>query len=200
MTGARQQDLALGARAEKTTERILDATAELLLEAGFAGLNTNAVAQRAGVNISTLYSHFSDKYELLEGLAVRMRLLAITTIAKEIDDTFDRTERLNILVNRGMQARIDQPWMVALEEAMMASPKMRATWSRQKIERAAQLMDILDLRPPGVPQEQMLMVLALAYEIAIATFRLGLSVDEGRRELLLRELKLNLNDYLGHYR
>ncbi len=189
-----------GSRAKKTTERILDATAEVLVDDGFAGLNTNAVAQRAGVNISTLYTYFSDKYELLEGLVIRVRNMALAVITGEFDDDVDRTERLRVLIDQGMQARLDQPWIVAVEEALMASPKMRDTWSRQKIERSARLVERLDLHPPGVSDEKMVIVLTMAYEIAIATFRLGLTMSEKHRELLLEELKLNLDVYLEHYR
>ena len=55
------------ARARKTYDAVLDAAAALLMTGGIEGLNTNSVAATAGVNISTLYRYFDDKYDLVEG-------------------------------------------------------------------------------------------------------------------------------------
>lgn len=52
-------------RARATVARILAAASDILVEEGLAGLNTNAIAERAGVNISTLYRYFPDKYAVL---------------------------------------------------------------------------------------------------------------------------------------
>lgn len=54
-----------------TVEAILDATAHILREAGFAGLSTNSVAQRAGVSIGSLYQYFPNKEALLAALHAR---------------------------------------------------------------------------------------------------------------------------------
>ena len=60
------------ARAKRTFESILDATAGLLDEIGFDRLTTNLVAERAGVNIGSLYTYFPNKYALLNTLALRL--------------------------------------------------------------------------------------------------------------------------------
>ena len=59
-------------RAVKTINRLLDACAELLADKGYEGLNTNLVAELAGVNISTLYRYFPNKESLLENLLKRL--------------------------------------------------------------------------------------------------------------------------------
>ena len=48
-------------RARATYESILDAAARILQTAGFEGLTTNHVADRAGVAIGSLYEYFPDK-------------------------------------------------------------------------------------------------------------------------------------------
>ncbi len=49
------------ARSIKTVEAILDAAKKILAEKSYEGLNTNAIAEVASVNISTLYRYFPNK-------------------------------------------------------------------------------------------------------------------------------------------
>ena len=42
-------------RAKATVDSILEATARILVKSGMEGLNTNAVAEAAGVSIGSLY-------------------------------------------------------------------------------------------------------------------------------------------------
>lgn len=58
-------------RARDTVDVVLEAAAQLLEATGEAGFNTNAVAERAGVSIGTLYRYFPDKQAILRALALR---------------------------------------------------------------------------------------------------------------------------------
>jgi AcrR family transcriptional regulator len=62
------------ARAQATVDSILEAAAQVLQAGGAARFNTNAVAERAGVSIGTLYQYFPDKGAVL--LAVARREMA----------------------------------------------------------------------------------------------------------------------------
>lgn len=53
------------ARSKATFAGILDAATEIVVERGIQGLNTNLVAERAGVNIGTVYHYFPDKTAIL---------------------------------------------------------------------------------------------------------------------------------------
>ena len=59
------------ARAQRTVGFILDAAAYILAEQGLAGFTTNRVAERAGVNIASLYQYFPNKAAILEALQAR---------------------------------------------------------------------------------------------------------------------------------
>lgn len=59
-------------RARVAVQRILRATGDLLDEAGYDALTTTAVAERAAVNIATLYRYFPDKFALVHALAVTL--------------------------------------------------------------------------------------------------------------------------------
>jgi AcrR family transcriptional regulator len=42
-------------------DAILQASARVLLERGYLGMNTNFVAQQAGVSVGSLYQYFPNK-------------------------------------------------------------------------------------------------------------------------------------------
>ncbi len=58
-------------RSRATVEVILDATAQVLIRAGFDGLTTNTVADVAGVSIGSVYQYFPNKMALVSALIER---------------------------------------------------------------------------------------------------------------------------------
>lgn len=58
-------------RSRETVEAILGATAHILADVGYDALTTNAVAQRAGVSIGSLYQYFPSKDALVADLVDR---------------------------------------------------------------------------------------------------------------------------------
>lgn len=58
-------------RAQNSMDVILEAAAQLLEAGGQASFNTNAVAERAGVSIGTVYRYFPDKQSILRALAAQ---------------------------------------------------------------------------------------------------------------------------------
>ncbi|MBS0472064.1 MAG: helix-turn-helix transcriptional regulator [Proteobacteria bacterium] len=59
------------ARARATHDSILEAALQLIARNGADALNTNAIAERAGVSIGTLYQYFPDKDAILLAAARR---------------------------------------------------------------------------------------------------------------------------------
>lgn len=57
------------ARSRATYDAVLEAAAQILQRDGVTGLNTNRVAERAGVSVGTLYQYFSDKEAILLAMA-----------------------------------------------------------------------------------------------------------------------------------
>lgn len=53
------------ARAVRSRRRILDAAASLMVERGVDALNVKAIAERAGVQRSTVYNHWPDRADLV---------------------------------------------------------------------------------------------------------------------------------------
>jgi AcrR family transcriptional regulator len=68
-------------RAEDTVAAILEGAAQVLEAGGLANFTTNAVAERAGVSIGTLYQYFGDKNALMVELARRELNACLASIA-----------------------------------------------------------------------------------------------------------------------
>ena len=70
------------ARSKNTTQILLEAASQVLVQEGYARATTNRVADRAGVSVGTLYRYFDNKEdifrEVLEQIYSRL-LQAITT-------------------------------------------------------------------------------------------------------------------------
>jgi AcrR family transcriptional regulator len=107
------------ARSRATIGAILDATARILGERGWAGLTTNAAAELAGVSIGSLYQYFPNKLALVE--AVRRRhfdeVLAVLRLAA--DDKITRAHRIKALVDGmiAVHSRYPAAHRVLLEES-----------------------------------------------------------------------------------
>jgi AcrR family transcriptional regulator len=58
-------------RSQQRVDLILDTAADLFTEVGYEASTTNAIAERAGVSIGSLYRYFPDKDAILHALAAR---------------------------------------------------------------------------------------------------------------------------------
>ena len=58
-------------RAQFTVDAILEATTYILVRSGWRGLTTNSIAERAGVNIASLYQYFPNKEAIVAELRHR---------------------------------------------------------------------------------------------------------------------------------
>jgi len=79
------------ARAAATVAAILEASAQILEAGGIEAFNTNAVAERAGVSIGTLYQYFKDKNAIVVALAKREMQAALADMGRALGDETDPT-------------------------------------------------------------------------------------------------------------
>lgn len=83
------------ARARATYDAILEAAARILVSGGLDALNTNRVAEVAGVSIGTLYQYFPTKQAILTEIIRQKRKLLLDDLRAATDtmmnETFDET-------------------------------------------------------------------------------------------------------------
>jgi AcrR family transcriptional regulator len=80
------------ARARATTEALLEATARILEKGGYAALNTNRVAEVAGVSIGSVYEYYPHKQALLAALAARELGAIIEEVARGMATLFQNPD------------------------------------------------------------------------------------------------------------
>ena len=93
-------------RAAETVSAILEAAAQVLEAGGPAAFTTNAVAERAGVSIGTLYQYFADKQAMVRALAERemRRTLAAVATALRGDPQASGEARVRAMVRAMVNA------------------------------------------------------------------------------------------------
>lgn len=99
------------ARSVATFEAILEAAARILESLGFAGFNTNAVAELAGVSIGSLYQYFPSKESLIVELIRRERAQLSNHIAEAIKQhqAADLKEKLKLIIQAAVQHQLSRP-------------------------------------------------------------------------------------------
>lgn len=96
-------------RAEVTVEAILEAAAQLVAQRGLAGFNTNAVAERAGVSIGSLYQYYPNKDAIMAALIARQHARQLQNLMGALDAAPGKglEERVRLLVRAAMQHHHD---------------------------------------------------------------------------------------------
>ena len=69
----------------------MEGAAQILEDGGLAAFTTNAVAERAGVSIGTLYQYFADKNALLVAMARREVAATLTAVGRVLRNKSDMT-------------------------------------------------------------------------------------------------------------
>ncbi len=71
-----------GERGQRRRDLILDTAANLLADGGAEAINTNVLAERAGISVGSVYQYFSNKEAILTALGERyMQQLGSNTVA-----------------------------------------------------------------------------------------------------------------------
>jgi AcrR family transcriptional regulator len=112
-------------RSRETVEAILTAAADILARKGYAALTTNRVADRAGVNIASLYQYFAGKQAIVAELRRRHGAAARAAVRRILaeDAESDLQSTLRRLVAAGLAEHAAAP---ALHRAFTeALPSLR---------------------------------------------------------------------------
>jgi AcrR family transcriptional regulator len=98
-------------RAKATVTAILDATARILADDGFEAVNTNRVAEVAGVSVGSLYQYFPNKAALVGAVAVRHTEAMAAVVAAGVRAAAgdDLPDLVRTLIRSTMQAHAENP-------------------------------------------------------------------------------------------
>ncbi|MGS1071577.1 TetR/AcrR family transcriptional regulator [Burkholderia glumae] len=111
-------------RAAETVAAIVEAAAQVLEMAGIDGFNTNAVAERAGVSIGSLYQYFPGKDALTVALMRREMLRFQQDLEAALDEP-DGTAALERLIGAAARQQLERPVLARLLDLQEADPLLR---------------------------------------------------------------------------
>ncbi|HEY4066504.1 MAG TPA: TetR/AcrR family transcriptional regulator [Burkholderiaceae bacterium] len=106
-------------RSQATVNAILDATARILVECGIKAASTNAVAERAGVSVGSLYQYFPNKGAMITALHARHGEEMMAVIQRALNQAMDATleDALAGLIEAAVEAhRVDADLHRVLEQ------------------------------------------------------------------------------------
>jgi AcrR family transcriptional regulator len=188
-------------RSKQRVERILEAAGEVFAEVGYEAATTEAIAERAGVSIGSLYQFFPNKLAVFDALA----------------EVYHRRERslFEGLVN---EETLALPWEDLLDRVIdafyafhRAEPAYRAIWqsfvvSKETVEAGQRLMDdfsrrvelALALHAPALAPAKRALVASVSVTVVTAML-LMLVRRPNEGDALIAETKLLLRRYLAPY-
>ena len=97
------------ARAQATHDAILEAATQIISVGGLAAFNTNAVAERAGVSIGSLYQYFGNKDALMVALIHRQQQRQLASVANAVASvgSGDLAATIRVIIRAAMQHHHD---------------------------------------------------------------------------------------------
>ena len=163
------------ARSRNTVDAILIAAADVLLQAGLAGFNTNAVAQRAGVSIGSLYQFFPGKEAILATLVRDMRreMLADLVAAHAAADRADLAGAIGAMIDASLKHHLRAPELTERLEQAEAQLPMDAETQALKEEMFHLVRGLFERHGVAQPQTAARDVMAMCHGMVDAAIAAG---------------------------
>jgi AcrR family transcriptional regulator len=185
--------------ARQTVDRILASTAELLDEVGFDDLTTNLIAERADVNVASLYKYFPNKYSVLTALAEQMRDMQLELLAERLQPQGDWRGELQTLLDAYVELFVSRPGFAELATVLSSSPPLRAIDEASLAAEARVIAERVvhyGIEGTRADREAIARVMLEATRGVLPLVRRA--APAGRRRLM-RELRRMLEAYLSSY-
>jgi AcrR family transcriptional regulator len=189
-------------RSRDRVERILDATAALLIDTAADKITTAAIAETAGVPIGSVYQYFPNKLAILAELARRVMeevdVKTASLIAADFgvlpwDQAIDRA------IDATMQGYAEQPGYLQLLLSIRPTPEFRAITDESN-ERVAAMLAFHPALQALIPSDRIELVTRAAIQAANSLQDWALSEnDPDRRNRIISEMKTLLKGYLSVY-
>lgn len=187
------------ARSKERFERILDAADAIFADAGFDGATMEAIAERAGTSIGSVYQFFPNKGALFEALCARY-----LARSQELFEAFVEGEFLARPWPELLDAIIDAFWAFHVDK-----PGFRAVWAHQNISgamlKAADVVNraiaaragvVMAAFAPHVPEARRATVALVAVETISALLFVAVHRGPVEGAAMVREAKVMLRAYL----
>jgi AcrR family transcriptional regulator len=194
-----QAKLPTQARSVATFAGILRAASELICSEGIQALNTNAVAQRAGVNIGTLYHYFPDKGAILLELfraSQERRSSSLLVALNELPTSRDLATWCHELFEGLDRQRRADPTQLPLRRSYLSVPDLVAVDAFDAAETATFLASLLQQRFASLGKIEALAG-AKVIVVTVNAFVDSAFDDEALRDEVIHQYATLLHGYLS---
>lgn len=188
-------------RSAERVQRMLDACAEILDDAGYEGLSTTRIAQRADVAIGSVYQFFPDKRAVAQALALRNLEVFEDRISQRLtDESFtDWSETVGAIIDIFVDMHRTVPGFSVLRFGDVADLNLLDEAADNNAVVADRLRGLIvnafDLPDtPGLAR-----AVAIAVEAGDAVLKMAFRVNPDGDPDLLAEAERLLHGYLALY-
>jgi AcrR family transcriptional regulator len=144
------------ARARDLVDALVEAAAQLLVERGYEGASTNAIAERAGVSVGSLYQYFSGKSDVFRELMERHRAEVHPLVSRALRDLETRAEApapaIESLFHELMRLHARRPELMHAMDTQLGHVEHGAGEAKEA-EAAIALARLLERRGAGTRDE-----------------------------------------------
>jgi AcrR family transcriptional regulator len=179
-------------RGQLRVEAILDAAEAVIGEVGVEAATTNAIAERAGSSVGSLYHFFPNKSAILHALAERYADSSTSILRRErrIDEPWVPLEELFPQMIAAFAAMDEaHPGYMAICRATDNASGGKSIISLRMEEHMQQMVqELLEHRCPGIPAEEAAIHAAISVVAVHSVLDHALSVAEPHRAAIRRAL------------
>lgn len=187
------------ARGRLRMQQILDAASEIIDEAGYEALTTNAIAARAGMSPGSLYQFFGNREAILAALADRYRALIDATYDSALDLQAAHLP-LEVLVDRVVDPLVDlhlsNPALKTLLSGPEINPTLMAPTQHLHESVLGRVEALLGMRLPSLTDAERSRVARVSLQIFKAIQPMVLEAPAHERPAVITDLKAALIGYL----
>ncbi|MBB6471323.1 AcrR family transcriptional regulator [Sphaerisporangium rubeum] len=186
-------------RSARRVERMLDACAELLDEAGYDALSTTRIAERASVAIGSVYQFFPDKRAVTVALTQRNVELFIARVGRRfMIEQYDRWwHAVDAIIDEYVDMHRTVPGFRALRFGDAVDLNLLDSASENNMVIAARLRELLLADFGMADSEELDLSLTVAVEAGGAVLALAFRRDPQGAQPLIDEAKRLIREYLS---
>jgi AcrR family transcriptional regulator len=188
-------------RAQLSVQRILDATGILLEEVGLERLTTELIAERAGVNVATVYKYFPNKHAVLAELYrthYEPRLAHFNGVMAVIAAGGDWRHAIDHGLDLSTHDRRTRKSNLSLRLAVRSSPPLQRL-EQENLERRTNVLAALLVRAGAARPAQARVVARCLLEVVATLLDVWNMSPDAQAPVYLSEMKRIAKTLLGEY-
>jgi AcrR family transcriptional regulator len=179
-------------RAVAKFRKMVEAGSEILAESGISGLTTDAVAARAGVNISTFYKYFANRDSLVGYMAVAFiekQTASLREVISNINPDAPLEHVIPAMIDTAVNDWTNNPSSRALQGSFILDPILYAEYSRSSLDVAEALRPFMAVWKIGGSHEDWDRMHSVFGDCAIVLFDRAAKADPIEQAKVIAQLK-----------